>query len=67
MRGIGGFLDRYNSDRGVCVGGGVGGSSMVLDMMNDCEWLNSAVSLVVVVFTGESRHTRIVIYYYNIM
>ena len=25
VRGIGGFLDRYNSDRGVCVGGGGGG------------------------------------------
>ena len=36
----------------VCVGGGGGGgSSRVLDRLNDCEWLNSAVSLVV--FTGE--------------
>ena len=52
VRGIGGFLDRYNIDRGVCVcvcvcvcvwGGW--GSSRVLDRLNDYEWLNSAVSL----------------------
>ena len=56
VRGMGGFLDRYSSDRGVCVFVWevvvVGeGSSRVLDRMNDCEWLNNAVSLVV--FTGE--------------
>ena len=35
--------------------GGEGGglSSRVLDRMNDCEWLNSAVSTSLVVFTGE--------------
>ena len=36
---------------GGCVCGEVGGSSRVLDRLNDCEWLNSAVSQVV--FTGK--------------
>ena len=52
-----GFMDRYNSDRGACVFAWEGvnvcvwGSSRVLDRLNDCEWFNSAVS--VVVFTGK--------------